>query len=52
MIAAPSDCIEIPGWLVREDQSWLVDDAARDGDALTLSAGEFVRQVGGARGLG
>ncbi len=35
--------IEIPGRFVRQNDRWLVDQSARDRDALALTAGQFVR---------
>jgi len=37
--------VEIAGRLVGEDDGGIVDEGTRDGDALALAAGEFVRPV-------
>ena len=37
------DAVEIAGRLVGKDQTGIVDNAARDGDALTFAAGKLVR---------
>ncbi len=37
--------VEIPGWLVGEDDRGVVHQGARDGDALPLSARQLVRAV-------
>ena len=42
--------VEVAGRFVREQDGGLLDDGARDGDALLLTAGEFVREA--ARLLG
>jgi len=44
------DAVEIAGRLVGKDEGRVVDDAARDGDALALAAGKLVRQMRGALG--
>ncbi len=44
------DAVEIAGGLVGENERRIVDDAARDGHALTLTAGQFLRQMRGAVG--
>ena len=42
--------VEIAGWLIGENERRIVDDAARDGDSLTLPAGQLLGQVRGAVG--
>ena len=38
------DAVEIAGRLVGKDELRIVDDAARDGDALTFAAGQLLRR--------
>jgi hypothetical protein len=38
-------CIQIAGWLIRQDHGWAVAQGAGNGDALLLATGEFVRLV-------
>ena len=38
-------CVQVSGRLVRQDNFRFVDDGARDGHALLLSAGQFRRPV-------
>ena len=42
--------VEIPGRLVGEQDGRIVDERARDGDALALTARQLVRTMGGALG--
>src|SRR5689334_25085973 len=42
--------VEIAGWLIGEQDRRIVEQRARDGDALLLAAGELIRMVASAIG--
>ena len=46
--AATCERIEVARWLVGNDEAWLMDEGASEGDALLFTTGEFEAAMVGA----